>query len=290
MPWLESVASSNWLRPFPLSLRYIPMNYSLTAAVAVSAALIASSVDAGVLASANFANYTNGSLVGQNGWQQYNTQTTNPIQVNNGSVSWAGTGTTATNHQDAMLAFANQVTQPTVGTTVLNFDMVLRVGTAPTASFGSYFAALNQLTGTGTSGNFQNVRLSVMGATGGFVFATRINGQSGYPLAMGTTVLSLGQTYALRAEINLVAGNANDFVNLYVGSDFNNMSLHATASYTTGTVADISVGAMLLSQFSSGTSFSSDISVDSMSVTLVPAPGAIALLCAAGIVGSRRRR
>jgi MYXO-CTERM domain-containing protein len=192
------------------------------------------------------------------------------------------------NNQDAMLAFTQQVTQPTSGSTILNFDMLLSVASA--GANPSYFAALNQNTGTVTSGNFQNVRMVAQSSGGGFVFGTRLNGQSGYPFGYGTTVLNFNQIYALRAEINLVAGNANDFINLYVGNDFNSLSLYGTAGYGTGTVADISVGAMLLSQFGSGSSFESGVSVSSMSVSVVPAPGAAALVGLAGLVSARRRK
>jgi xanthosine utilization system XapX-like protein len=47
---------------------------------------------------------------------------------------------------------------------------------------------------------------------------------------------------------------------------------------------------MLLSQFASASAFESGVSISSMSVSLVPAPGAIALLGLAGLAGQRRRR
>jgi len=254
----------------------------------VSVLACAAAANATVLASADFSTYANGALVGQFGWQQYNISSTSPFQVSGGKVSWLGNGSTASNNQDAMLAFTQQITQPTEGTTVLNFDMVLSVATAGASP--SYFAALNTTTGTGTGGNFQNVRMVAKSQGAGFVFGTRVNGQSGYPFGYGTQELAFGQTYALRAQVNLVAGNANDFINLYVGSDFNSLSLYGTAGYTTGTVADISLGAMLLSQFSSSSAFGSDVSVSSMSVSVVPAPGAAALLGLAGLIATRRRR
>ena len=257
-------------------------------AVALSAIALGASAHAQTLASANFSSYANGNLVGQNGWLQYNTQTTAPIQVVNGAVTWTGNGTTAANNQDAMLAFSQQVTQPAEGTTILNFDMLLSISSAGASP--SYFAALNTLTTTTTSGNFQNVRMVAQASGSGFVFGTRVNGQTGYPFVYGTSVLNFNQTYALRAEVNLVAGNANDFINLYVGSSFNDLSLYGTAGYTTGTVTDISVGAMLLSQFASSTAFESGVSVQSMSVSIVPAPGAVALLGVAGLAAGRRRR
>ncbi len=261
---------------------------SMAMAAGFSCLAAAVSAHASVLAFADFSTYANGNLVGQNGWQQYNTSSTAPIQVSNGVVSWSGNGSTPANNQDAMLAFAAQVTQPATGSTILNFDMVLSVASAGAAP--SYFAALNTTTGTGTGGNFQNVRMVAQSSGAGFVFGTRVNGQSGYPFAYGSTVLNFGQTYALRAEVNLVAGNANDFINLYVGNSLSSMSLYATAGYATGSVSDISVGAILLSQFASSTAFESGITMQSIGVSVVPAPGAVALLGVAGLLGGRRRR
>ena len=264
------------------------MSRNTVLAATASALVVASVSSASLLASANFASYADGALVGQNGWVQYNTQSTNPISVSGGRVTWAGNGNTASNHQDASLAFTSQVTQPVTGTTTLNYDILLSMASAGTSP--SYFAALNQNTTTGTSGNFQNVRMVAQSSGAGFVFGTRLNGQSGYPFGYGNAVLNFGQTYALRAEINLVAGNANDFITLYVGSDFDNLSLYGNAGYGTGTVADISVGAMQLSQFSSATAFESGVSISSLSVSLVPTPGALALLGVAGLVATHRRR
>jgi len=150
-------------------------------AVALSALAVGASAHAQTLASANFASYANGNLVGQNGWQQYNTSATAPIQVVNGAVTWTGNGAPASqvNNQDAMLAFSQQVTQPSEGTTILNFDMLLSISSAGASP--SYFAALNTLTTTATSGNFQNVRMVAQASGDGFVFGTRVNGQTGYP-------------------------------------------------------------------------------------------------------------
>jgi hypothetical protein len=146
-----------------------------------------------------------------------------------------------------------------------------------------------QVTDAGTGSNFQNVRMVAAASGSGFVFGTRVNGQSGYPFGYGTTVLNFGQTYALRAEINLVAGNANDFIKLYVGNNFNSLSHYADAGYGAGLVTDISVGAMLLSQFASNSAFEAGVSVSSMRVTQIPAPGALALIGLAGLVARRRR-
>jgi hypothetical protein len=233
------------------------------------------------LASADFSTYADGNLVGQNGWQQFQSPSTAPLQVTGGQVAWPG-GSTA-NNQDAMLAFPQQIVQPLSGTTVLNYDMLVNV-TAPSAGSPSYFAALNTLTGTATSGNFQNARIVASGTTGGFVFGARVNGQSGYPFAFGTSVLDVGTDYALRAEINMVAGNANDFIRLFVGPDFDNLSLYATAAYGSGTVNDPLFGAMLISQFGSGSVSEPGVAISTMSVTLVPEPSAMMLAGLGGLV------
>lgn len=245
------------------------------------------------LASADFATFTDGALVGQNGWLQYNTPTTAPLTVTSGRVAWAG-GATA-NNEDASLPFPSTVTQPVSGTTVLNFDMTLSV-TAPSSSTPapnpSYFAALNTNNTSATSGNFQNARIVAQAQGSGYVFGARVNGQSGYPFAYGTQELTIGQDYALRAEINMVAGNANDSINLYVGPDFDTLSLYATAGYASGSVNDPTFGAMLLSQFGSASVFEAGVSVKSMSVTqVVPEPSTLGILAAGfGLLAAARRR
>jgi len=262
----------------------------LAAATACLSATTPSNLSAQALASADFSSYSDGELVGQNGWQQYQSQTTLPLTVSNGVVSWSGGATV--NNQDAMLAFPEQITQPLSGTNVLTLDLFLRVTAPSTGSSPSYFLALNTLTTTVTSGNFQNARLVALATNTGFVFGARVNGQNGYPFFYGTEELTIGQDYALRAEINMVAGNANDSVNLLVGPDFNNLSPYATAGYTTGTVSDPLFGAVLISQFGSASVSEAGVSIASVSV--VPEPGTYALLglAAAGLAGYvvRRRR
>ena len=259
----------------------------LSSALGAFAALVVAPASlASVIVSANFAGYPDGLLVGQNGWQQYATNTSRPLTVAGGRVSWAGGNTT--DGQDAMLAFPAQITQPLEGETILNFDLLLTVNSA--GANPSYFAALNTLTTTGTSGNFANARMVAKSSGAGFVFGTRVNGQGGYPFAYGATELAFGTRYALRAEIHMVAGNANDYINLYVGSDFDSLSLYATAAYGSGSVSDPLFGAMLLSQFGSGTTFESGLSVERMSVALVPAPAGLAAFGLLGLAGGRRRR
>jgi len=65
----------------------------------------------------------------------------------------------------------------------------------------------------------------------------------------------------------MIAGNANDILNLYVGSDFSNLSLYSTCTYTTGTVADPAFGAALISQYGSASVIESGVSIKSIKVT-----------------------
>jgi hypothetical protein len=246
-------------------------------------------LNAQTLVSADFSTYSDGALVGQNGWDRYAANTDRPLTVASGAVTWVGGN--ATDGQDAALGFAEQIAQPLSGTTLLNYDLVLSVSAA--GANPAYFAALNTLTVTNTSGNFQNARLVARSEGAGFVFGTRVNGQGGYPFVYGTNELTFGVSYALRAEISMVAGNANDFISLYVGPDFDNLSLQAIAAYTSGSVTDPLYGGMLLSQFGSGSINEAGISVQEMSVTMVPEPSTYALLAGGALMmgaGWLRRR
>lgn len=254
------------------------------------------------IVSANFGSYNAGDLVGQNGWVQYQTQTTLPIQVVGGRVTWAGAVTS--NDQDAILPFASQVVQPTEGTTELFFGLRLRVGSA--GATPSYFAALNTLNTTSTTSNFQNARLVARAEGSGFVFGARVNGQTGYPFVYGTDVLAFNTDYQILARVNLVAGNANDSINLFVApaaSTLNLSTVYATATYSSGTVTDPLYGALILSQFGSASVFQSAVEIASAVVThssseavsflSVPEPASFATLAglaALGGVALRRRR
>lgn len=211
---------------------------------------------------ANFANYTAGALVGQNSWVQYNTNADRALTVSSGKITWTGGNTT--DGQDAMLPFASTIGQPTNGVTTVNFDIVLSVASAGAAP--SYFLALNTLNTTVTTNNFQNARIAAKTSGNGFVFGARVNGQSGYPFAYGTTTLTFGTTYYVRAQLKLVSGNQNDTLKLYVGDSFENLSLYSTSAYSSGTVGDPVLGAVLISQFGNATTFESGVSISSIKV------------------------
>ena len=247
-----------------LATTYWPVSRKNWMLLATAAAylLLVPEVAAWRLAYADFGAYTNGPLVGQERWQQYNIQTSAPLSVESGRVSWPGGSTT--NNQDAMLSFNTSVTQPVSGIKVLKFDLVLSVSRPSPSTNASYFAALNTSFTTNTGGNFQNARLVAVASGSGFVFGARVNGQSGYPFVYGTNVLTLGQNYALRAEVTMNERNADDVIRLYVGSDFGNLTLHAEGGYSSGAVSDPTFGAILLSRFGSASVGEPGVSIASV--------------------------
>jgi hypothetical protein len=275
-------------------------HFCFVVSAVVGSLFLNANAQAEIIASSNFSTFAPGDLVGQNGWQQLGTTiATAPIQVAGGVVTWARPTFTppSVDNQDAILPFATVIPAPTVGTTTLNYDLLLSIATAGASP--SYFAALNVLNTNVAGGtNFANARIGAQASGAGFVFATRVTGQGGFPFVLSTDVFNFNQTYALRAEVNMVPGLQNDFIRLFVGSDFNNLTLQATSAYTTGTGTDpLSYGAIVLSQFdNNGTAIQSGVSINSVSVTnitAVPEPSSIALLGFAsagiGFVTYRRR-
>lgn len=249
--------------------------------------------------SADFSTYSDGALVGQNGWAQYNTQSTNPITVSGGSVNFPAGSTT--NDQDAFLAFPSQVTQPTEGTTSFYVGLKLSVGGASSST--TYFAALNTLTDGTTSGNFQNARLAAQASGSGYVFGVRVNGQGGYPYAFGSTELSFDTDYTVVLKVDMVAGNANDSIQMFVvptGDAFDFDTVYATATYNTGSVTDPLFGAFLLTQFANGSNPQQDVTFDSLMVTdsqseilgfaAIPEPASFAALAGALVLGGAALR
>lgn len=263
-------------------------------------AVTAATTLAQTLVFADFSTYTDGNLVGQNGWDQYNTQSTAPIQVVGGEVVWPG-GITQ-NDQDAFLPFPLQLNQPVSGVTT--FYMAMRIAVLSAGTNPSYFAALNTLTTSTTASNFQNARLVALdnGSGTNFAFGARVNGQAGYPFAYGTSTLEYNTVYTLIAQINMVAGNENDTINLFVNppsADFGTLTPYATAQYSSGTVSDPSYGAFLLSQFGSLTVTQSGVNIERLVATfdpnqafaVIPEPSILSFLTAGalGIALLRRR-
>lgn len=244
--------------------------------------------------------------MGQNDWVQFSAQSTLPIQVSGGSVVW--TGGVLTNDQDAILPFGSLVSAPAVGTTTLYVGVQLSVASAGASP--SYFAALNTLNATVTSGNFPNARLVAQGGVDSFAFGVRVTGQAGYPFVYGPAGgLTYGTTYNLVARVSMVAGVQNDVIDLFVAPADSALSfdmVYASSVYTSGAATDpASYGAFVLSQFGSANAFQSGVDINKIIVTPnladvtafaapIPEPSAFATLAGAaalvGVLGARRRR
>jgi PKD repeat protein len=99
--------------------------------------------------------------------------------------------------------------------------------------------------------------------------ATRVNGQSGYPFVTGSA-LNYGTNYMVILEADMITGNANDVSKLYVNptsSDITIQTPYATATYSSGTVADPgSLGAIDLSQFTSSSIAQSGVQIRKLAV------------------------
>lgn len=219
-------------------------------------------VSAQTLASANFSTYTlNAELVGQNGWAQVGANGLNPVFVSPSGVV-ALPGGPAVDGQDVFLPFSETVLPPEEGVTTLRFDAVINVTFA--GANPSYFFALQ-------GGAFANARIAAKEAPGGYVLGVRVTGQSGYPFVYGSTVFAYGTPIHMRAIVHLVAGAANDEIELLASENPLQLIPQAVSKFLTGsTPTDPSdYNAVIISQFGSGTVQQSGVAISSLSVTKV---------------------
>ncbi len=248
-------------------------NITVGARAAIAALVLGSGVaNAAIVYSTDFnaPTYSDAALVGQDGWLQTGTVTTNPIQVSNTGSNGFVSMTTG---QDANHPFAAITTD----SVLLSADIT--VNTASTA--GDYFLHLSD---GGTSAFNARIYVKSDGASG-FVMAM---GTSSGAVVYGTTPLIFGETYRISARYDFVSGTGNDTGELFV--DPIGFSGPAT-SYVLATTVGIdatSIAAVNLRQ--GGTSSAPGVRVDNLLVETVPTPGAIALLGLGGLVASRRRR
>jgi hypothetical protein len=232
----------------------------------------------------NFAtspDYTDGGLIGQDGWAITGTSVVNPIPVTNSAVN--GFVQMANNGQDVNRAFTPTAAASNGGSVFLSADLNVSAAQAG----GDYFIHLSD----GGTSNF-NDRVYVKSTTGGYLMGLATGaGAANY----GTSVLSIGTIYHFVAEYDYVAGGTNnDTVELYVnptdpliGGD----NLYVNGA-TIGTDA-VTIAAVNLRQGGAGSA--PTLSVDNIAVSYVaptPEPGSLALIggAVAGFAGMRRRR
>jgi len=227
--------------------------------------------------------YTDGNLVGQNGWSQTGTTTTVAQTVSNGVVVLPSGAT----GQDTWNAFSSVVDSTISGDYLLSTIRFTLTNAANTT--GDYFFHLSSPTNT-TSTFFQ--RLFSRSATGGFQLG--INGASAVgSTAWGSTVLSLNTPYEVVIKWDFVAGTLNDILSVYVNPTdpiLTNNTVYASTNFiatepTTIAAANLRIG---------GGTTTPGVLVDSIEVQLVPEPSTYALLALSGLAlagyAARRRR
>ena len=242
--------------------------------------IAASAANASVYYSTNFSSgYSPGNLVGQNNWAQISTNSNTPIQVS------SGLAVVGTSGQDVVRALTSTV--PLTSSTTVYVSASLKVTAAQSA--GDYFLGLD----TSANGGGYYGRIFAKSSGAGFVLGLSAQTTTG---TYGSTVLNLGETYTVVYAWDFVSGAANDTFAMYVNptsSTRADLTSYLTAAWS-GTEPSSALASIALRQ---GTASSApSVSVGSLAVGSsltdvgVPAPGALALLGVAGLVGSRRRR
>src|SRR5689334_2031711 len=148
-------------------------------------ATLLSQAHASMLINDNFSTFSNGNLVGQNGWTQLGfTATTLPLQVSGGKVVIPGAQ--SADNQDAWKNLSGGVVSPPVsGTTSICYGLDLTVQSAPVTGPGdlnpspSYFAALyNGASGTGFANERLTAKDNSANIPGTYLLGARITGQA----------------------------------------------------------------------------------------------------------------
>lgn len=264
----------------------------LTALVAlVALGVNGGSVNAATYLSEDFSTYTDGNLVGQNGWTQVGASVTAPIQVLGGEV--VVPAAVLADNQDAYHNNSGgSIPTPGVGTTSIYVGLKMSVQTAPTVGFPpnpSYFAALYN---GDNAGGFANERLFASASGSGYVLSAKVTGQAGAPFATGTNVLDFDTVYNIIVRANMVAGAGNDTLQVYVNptqADVNLETPYLTAVIGTGT-DPTGIGSFVFSQFGNATTLAAGVTVNSVvmadsfaEAAMVPEPSSFLLAGAAGL-------
>lgn len=256
-----------------------------------SVLVLGGSASASILIEDHFSDYSDGALVGQGGWAQLGTPSTNPLMISGGMVQHPGGGNA--NDQDA-------VKDPGVDQALDSsffMGVTINLTSAPTATGGSsYFLAMRY-------GGFDNARIAARmldGSSTQYQLGMRSTGQSQNPFVWGAA-LDLGTTYTLIQEVQRNTGDANDVFSLYVNPLLGqgNNTPYATQTTATGDPADDFNG-VVISQFANSgmTTQNAGLTIGDVSLATtfdeslqaVPEPTTLAGLALGALALVRRRR
>ena len=259
----------------------MPSRLFALALLAASASAAAAQVQV-VPYSTNFnaPDFTDGPLVGQNGWTITGTTTTNALAVSNTATN--GIVSLTTSGQDAQRGFT--AVTSTQATSVF-LAATVTVSAAGTGDYALHFT-------DGGSNNFYG-RTYFKSSGAGFQLA--LGTSSGAGVTYGATVLNFGQSYRLLARYDFVTGAANDTGALYVDPttlDGSGDTAYVAAT-TIGTDANSLIGfaAVALRQGMAGSAATLTVSdIATYYFTPVPEPATMLLVAAAGLAGVRRLR
>jgi hypothetical protein len=219
----------------------------------------------------NSPTYADGGLIGQDSWVITGTSTVSPISVANTATN--GTVSLTTTGQDVRRALGTSITS---GSIYLQFD--LTVASAQTT--GDYFIHL----GDNGSSNFYARTYVKSTGTGTFAIAV---GTSAGAATYGTN-LTIGTTYTVLVRYDIVSGLANDTGAVFINPTTSDGS--ADTAYIGVTTVGTDPSQISSVSLRQGTASSAPtVTVDNISVSVVPEPG-ISLISAIGFIGLLRRR
>jgi hypothetical protein len=221
--------------------------------------------------------YSDGAIIGQDGWAITGTSTVNPINVantaTNGNVTLAATG------QDVNRSFGSSFTSANASSVWLSFDLTLSAANAT----GDYFIHLDD---GSTTGFFDRVYAKA-GATG---FDLALVTGSGTPLvgAYGAD-LAFG-TYHIVARYDLVSGAGNDTGALFV-NPVNPFGIGDTPYMAAATVTATDPAQLSGMNLRQGSTTPAGAVIDNISVAVqaIPEPATWMLMGVGLLVGVTKR-
>lgn len=193
---------------------FLPSIRSLLTGLLLGLGLAAAAHAQSTLLSDTFT-YSGGSLVGNGGWTQTSTVSTNPIQVANNAAVLGTSG------QDVYDAFSSAFSLASNTPLYVGFD----VDVTSAQATGDYFFHLSNP--AGTISNFY-LRTFVKSVAGGIEFGISPNTTTA---TYGTTVYSLNTTYHVVVEYSPVTGANNDVTSIFINPTSASATALATATF-----------------------------------------------------------